>query len=65
MLWKQACFIQDQCPARAIAFYITDVPAVLYGLITGGATVAVKLEGVAHVILFDTFNLKTYKKCLR
>jgi len=36
-----------------VAFYITDVPAVLYGLITGGGTVTVTLEGVVHVVLFD------------
>jgi LEA14-like dessication related protein len=36
-----------------VTFYITDVPTVLYGLITGGGTVNVRLEGVAHVFLFD------------
>jgi len=36
-----------------VTFYLSDVPMVLYGLITGGGTVTVKLEGVAHVILFD------------
>jgi LEA14-like dessication related protein len=36
-----------------ITFYLTDVPMVLYGLITGGGTVTVRLDGVAHVILFD------------
>ncbi|MCD6242654.1 LEA type 2 family protein [Candidatus Bathyarchaeota archaeon] len=36
-----------------VTFYITDVPAVLYGLITGGGTVTVTLEGVVHVILSD------------
>jgi LEA14-like dessication related protein len=36
-----------------ITFYLTDVPMVLYGLITGGGTVTVRLDGVVHVILFD------------
>lgn len=36
-----------------ITFYLTDVPMVLYGLITGGGTVTVRLDGVAHAILFD------------
>jgi LEA14-like dessication related protein len=36
-----------------VMFYITDVPMVLYGLITSGGTVIVRLDGVAHVILFD------------
>jgi LEA14-like dessication related protein len=36
-----------------VTFYLTDVPMVLYGLITGGGTVTVRLDGVVHVILFD------------
>ena len=36
-----------------VTFYITDVPMVLYGLITGGGTVTVSLDGVLHIILFD------------
>lgn len=36
-----------------VTFYITDVPMVLYGLITGGGTVTVRLDGGLHIILFD------------
>jgi LEA14-like dessication related protein len=36
-----------------VTFYLTDVPMVLYGLITGGGTVTVRLDGVIHVILLD------------
>ena len=36
-----------------VTFYLTDVPMVLYGLITSGGTVTVRLDGVVHVILFD------------
>jgi len=36
-----------------VTFYLTDVPMVLYGLITGGGTVTVRVDGVIHIILFD------------
>lgn len=36
-----------------VTFYLTDVPMVLYGLITGGGTVTVTLDGVLHIFLFD------------
>ncbi|MGB9722257.1 MAG: LEA type 2 family protein [bacterium] len=36
-----------------VTFYLTDVPMVLYGIITGGGTVTVRLDGVLHVLLFD------------
>jgi LEA14-like dessication related protein len=36
-----------------VTFYATDIPFLAYGLITGGGTVTIKLDGSAHVLLFD------------
>lgn len=36
-----------------VTFYLTDVPMTIYGLITGGGTVNVRLDGVLHIALFD------------
>jgi LEA14-like dessication related protein len=36
-----------------VTFYVTDVPMLVYGLITGSGTVTVRLDGAAHLILLD------------
>jgi LEA14-like dessication related protein len=36
-----------------VTFYATDIPFLAYGLITGGGTVTIRIEGSAHVLLFD------------
>ena len=36
-----------------VTFYATDIPFLAYGLITGGGTVTIRLEGSAHALLLD------------
>jgi len=36
-----------------LEYYYTDTPFVLYGLLTGGGRITVKLEGSANIILFS------------
>jgi LEA14-like dessication related protein len=44
-----------------MTFYASDVPSVLYGLITGGGNVAVTIQGQANVLLFSVpFNTTLY-----
>ena len=44
-----------------VTFYVSDVPSVLYGLITGGGTVTVTIKGQANMVLFSVpFNTTLY-----
>jgi LEA14-like dessication related protein len=44
-----------------VTFYASDVPSILYGLITGGGSVTVTIQGQANVLLFSVpFNTTLY-----
>jgi LEA14-like dessication related protein len=44
-----------------VTFYATDVPSVLFGLISGGGTVTVTIQGQANMVLFSVpFNTTLY-----
>lgn len=44
-----------------VTFYASDVPQVVYGLITGGGSVTVTLQGQANLVLFSVpFNTTLY-----
>ncbi len=44
-----------------VTFYVSDVPSVLFGLITGGGAVTVTIQGQANAVLFSVpFNATLY-----
>jgi len=49
-----------------VTFNATDVPSVLYGLITGGGSVTVTIQGSANLGLFSVpFNATLYNASFR
>jgi LEA14-like dessication related protein len=49
-----------------VTFYASDVPSVLYGLITGGGSVTVTIQGQANMVLFSVpFNASLYNASFR